>query len=122
MLRIPHCVDNGLTYGDKVISPTRRPRFNPKKIPGTHFCWSKPQDLGRLKGLRKSKNSISSSGIEPATFRPVEQSLNLLPCPHAKRRLLPSEFIQDLMRTQSSPRLSDKTSQAVPQLTSADGI
>jgi hypothetical protein len=27
-----------LTDGDKFVSPTRRPLFTPRKIPGTHFC------------------------------------------------------------------------------------
>jgi hypothetical protein len=30
--------DIRLMGGDKVVSPTRRPLFNPRKIPGTHFC------------------------------------------------------------------------------------
>jgi hypothetical protein len=31
MLRIPHCLDNPLIDGDKVVSPTHRPRFTPQK-------------------------------------------------------------------------------------------
>jgi hypothetical protein len=31
MLRIPHCVDNRLTDGGKVVSPTHRPHFTPQK-------------------------------------------------------------------------------------------
>jgi hypothetical protein len=27
-----------LRDGGKVVSPTRRPLFTPRKIPGTHFC------------------------------------------------------------------------------------
>jgi hypothetical protein len=38
MLRFPHFLDIRLTDGDKVVSPTRRPPFTPKNIPGTHFC------------------------------------------------------------------------------------
>jgi hypothetical protein len=30
--------DIRLTYGGKVVSPTRRPLFTPRKIPGSHFC------------------------------------------------------------------------------------
>jgi hypothetical protein len=37
-LRLPHFLDNLLTDGGKVVSPKRRPPFNPRKIPGTHFC------------------------------------------------------------------------------------
>jgi hypothetical protein len=31
MLRIPHCLDNRLTDGAKVVSPTHRPHFTPQK-------------------------------------------------------------------------------------------
>jgi hypothetical protein len=36
--RSPQFVENRLIDGGKVISPTRRPPFIPRKIPGTHFC------------------------------------------------------------------------------------
>jgi hypothetical protein len=35
--RVPHYLDNRLTYGGKVVSLTHQP-LPPKKIPGTHFC------------------------------------------------------------------------------------
>jgi hypothetical protein len=42
MSRIPHCLDNQLTDGSKVVSPTHRPRFIPQKhyfsASSTHFC------------------------------------------------------------------------------------
>jgi hypothetical protein len=42
MLRIPHCLDNRLTDGSKVVSPTHWPHFTPQKhyfsASGTHFC------------------------------------------------------------------------------------
>jgi hypothetical protein len=42
MLRIPHCLDNRLTDGGKVVSLTHRPRSTPKKhyfsASGTHYC------------------------------------------------------------------------------------
>jgi hypothetical protein len=43
MLRISHCLDNRLTDGVKVVSPTHRPHFTPQKhyyfyVSGTHFC------------------------------------------------------------------------------------
>jgi hypothetical protein len=42
MLRIPHCLDNRLTDGGKIISPTHRPRSSVLKhyfsASGTLFC------------------------------------------------------------------------------------
>jgi hypothetical protein len=61
MLRIPHYLDNPLTDGGKVVSPTYRSRSTPEKhyfsAFGTHFCQrlSKPQGLVRLAGLGKLK-------------------------------------------------------------------
>jgi hypothetical protein len=60
-LRIPHCIDNQLTEGGIVVSPTHRPRSTPQKYyfsaSGTNFCYrlSKPQGLVRLEGLGKLK-------------------------------------------------------------------
>jgi hypothetical protein len=56
MLRIPHCLDNRLTDGRIVVSPTYRPLSTPHKhfsVSGTHFCQrlSKPQGLVRPEGL-----------------------------------------------------------------------
>jgi hypothetical protein len=34
----PTFSDIRLTDGSKVVSPTRRPLFTPRKIPGTHLC------------------------------------------------------------------------------------
>jgi hypothetical protein len=31
-------LDSRLKDGGKVVNPTRRPLFTPRKIPGTHFC------------------------------------------------------------------------------------
>jgi hypothetical protein len=50
-------------------------RSTPQKLyfsaSGTYYCWwlSEPQGLVRLEGLGKLKNSFTSSGLEPATFR-----------------------------------------------------
>jgi hypothetical protein len=43
MLRVPHCLDNRLTDGGKVVSPTHPTHFTPQKhyyfyVSGTHFC------------------------------------------------------------------------------------
>jgi hypothetical protein len=41
-LRIPHCLDNRLIDGGKVVRPTHRPRSTPQKryfsASGTNFC------------------------------------------------------------------------------------
>jgi hypothetical protein len=53
--------DIRLIDGGKVVSPTHRPLFTPKKIPGTHFCcWVDPRAIVRLEGLGKLKKSTSS--------------------------------------------------------------
>jgi hypothetical protein len=58
MFRVLHCLDNRLTDGGKVVSPTNQPHFNPQKhyylyVSGTHFCsrLSKSQGLVRPEGL-----------------------------------------------------------------------
>jgi hypothetical protein len=43
MLKIPHCLDNRLRDGGKVVSPTHRQNFTPQKqyyfsVSGTHFA------------------------------------------------------------------------------------
>jgi hypothetical protein len=44
MLRIPHCLDNRLIDGGKVVSPMHQLHFTPQKytfffnVSGTHFC------------------------------------------------------------------------------------
>jgi hypothetical protein len=35
--RIPHFLYKRLRHGSEVVSLMHRPRFNPTKIPGTHF-------------------------------------------------------------------------------------
>jgi hypothetical protein len=36
--RLPHVLDNWLTDDSKVVSPTCRPNFTPRKITRTHLC------------------------------------------------------------------------------------
>jgi hypothetical protein len=56
---VVRCLDNRLTDGGKIVSPTHPPHFTPQKhyfsAPGTHFCWrlSKPLGLVRPEGLGK---------------------------------------------------------------------
>jgi hypothetical protein len=60
-----------------------RPPFTPRKIPGTHSylleAETTPWPSVRLEGLGPLKNPITSSGIEPATFRLVTPQSTTLP-------------------------------------------
>jgi hypothetical protein len=38
MSRFPHFLDNRLTDGGEILSFMWQPPFNPRNIPGTHFC------------------------------------------------------------------------------------
>jgi hypothetical protein len=86
MLRILHCLDNRLKDGDKVVSPTHRPRSTSQKYftcSGTHFCQrlSKPQVLVRLEGLGKFKKFVSlivSRTHDLSTFTIVPEELPIL--------------------------------------------
>jgi hypothetical protein len=61
MLKIPHCIDNRLTVGEEVVSPTHWPLSTPLKhyfpASGPHFCYrlSKRHDLVRPEGLGELK-------------------------------------------------------------------
>jgi hypothetical protein len=68
--RFLYFLDNRLTDGGEVVSPTRRPPFTPRKIPGTHFCCrlSRPQGHSAAGKIRSIEKSMISSGIKPATF------------------------------------------------------
>jgi hypothetical protein len=65
-------LDNRLTNGVKVVSPTHRPRSTTKKHYffdfGTHFCYrpSKPEGL-MWKDYVNWKHLFTSSGLEPET-------------------------------------------------------
>jgi hypothetical protein len=69
MLRIPHCLDNRLIVGGKVVSLTHQPYFTVQKhyyfnVSGTHFCYrlSKPQGLVRPKDLVNLKIHLIGNG------------------------------------------------------------
>jgi hypothetical protein len=57
---IPHCLENRLTDGGKVVSLTHQQRSIPQKY---HFS-AKPQGLVRTEGLGKLKKFIHLIGCE----------------------------------------------------------
>jgi hypothetical protein len=63
--------DNWVTGGGGVVSFTRRPVFTPRKIPGSPFCkrLNRPRDHGAAGKIRSTEHPMTSSEIEPATFR-----------------------------------------------------
>jgi hypothetical protein len=60
--RLPHFLDNQLTDSYEVVCLTCRPPFNPRKIPGAHFCyrliWS--QGVGRIRSTEKSSDLMGN--------------------------------------------------------------
>jgi hypothetical protein len=66
MSRPPHFLDNQRTDGGEVVSPTRRPPFTPRNIPGTHFCQrlSRPQGHSVAERIRSIKKSNDLIGIQ----------------------------------------------------------
>jgi hypothetical protein len=68
MLRIPHCPENRLTDGGKVVNPTHRPRSTLQRhyfsASGTHFCQrlSKLQGVVRPEGLGELEKLIHLIG------------------------------------------------------------
>jgi hypothetical protein len=69
--RLPYFLDNQLTDVGEVVSPTRRPPFTPRKIPGTHFCsrLSRPQGhsaAGRVRSIEKSNDIENRTRDVPA--------------------------------------------------------
>jgi hypothetical protein len=74
MLRIPHCLDNRLTDGGKVLSLTHQPRSSHQKhyfpVSGTHFCQrlTEPQVIVQLVGLGIFKEFIHLIGYRTCDF------------------------------------------------------
>jgi hypothetical protein len=101
MSRLPHFLDNGLTDGGEAVSLMRRSPFNPRKIPGTHFCQrlSRPQGQSaarRIWSIEKSTDLIGNRTRDlpacsivpqpttlpstPADGGTATNILNLIPC------------------------------------------
>jgi hypothetical protein len=73
-------MDNQLTDGGEVVSLTHQLPFTPQEDSWYSFLLEavNPRDIVWLERLGQLKNSMTSSGIEPATFRPVVLCLNQL--------------------------------------------
>jgi hypothetical protein len=89
---IPHCLDNRLTDGGKVVSPTHRQRFIPQKhymyASHTHFCWrlGKHQGLVRPEGLGIIKNFIHPIWSRIRDLSAYSALTTMLPRPHLTTR------------------------------------
>jgi hypothetical protein len=75
MSRFPHYLDNRLTDGGEVVSLTRPPAALYPQVDSWYSflleAESTPGAIVRLQGLGQLKNPMTSSGIEPTTFRLV---------------------------------------------------
>jgi hypothetical protein len=69
MLMVPHCLDHQHTDGGKFVSIAHRPRSVPQNT--RYLLLFEVECTMRLEVLCKFKNSVTSSGLEPATFRLV---------------------------------------------------
>jgi hypothetical protein len=63
--RLPHSLDNWLIDGGETVSLKLLPPFNPRMIPGTHFCsrLSRPQGrgaAGRIRSIEKCNDLIGN--------------------------------------------------------------
>jgi hypothetical protein len=81
MSTLPHFLDSRLTDGGEV-SLTLRRHLYPQEDSWHSFLLEAESTPGpyivQLEGLGQLKNPMTSSGIEPATFRLVAQCLNQL--------------------------------------------
>jgi hypothetical protein len=71
MTRLLQFLDKRLTDDGEVVSLTHRPPFTPQEDSSYSFLLeaeSTPEAIVRLEGIGQLKNSMTSSGIESATF------------------------------------------------------
>jgi hypothetical protein len=91
MLRIPHCLDNGLTDGGKVVSTLRRSPSTPQKqfyASGTHFRYrlSKPPGPsadGRIRQINKNHSPQRISNPRPSGLHRNALTTTLPRAPYA---------------------------------------
>jgi hypothetical protein len=80
--RHPHFLDSRLTDGREVVSLMRRSSFTPKKIPGTHFCYSLSRSQGhtaaeRIRSIKKYKELIRNRTRDLRACTIVPQTTSL---------------------------------------------
>jgi hypothetical protein len=80
MLRLPHFLDNQFTDDGDLVSLTRRLLFNPGRflVLISFRGWVDPGPYSAVGRIRQLKNTMTSSGIEPAIFRFVALCRNQL--------------------------------------------
>jgi hypothetical protein len=71
-------VDSRITDGGEVVSPTCRPPFTPRNTLVFISVIGRvdPRFIVGLEGLGPLENPVTSSGIEPATFRLVAYEIH----------------------------------------------
>jgi hypothetical protein len=86
MLRIPHCLNNRLTDGDKVVSRKHRPRSTPQKHLFFYFwysflleagCTPGPSAAGRIRKIEDIHSSHQVSNSRPSGLQHSQRSVGL---------------------------------------------
>jgi hypothetical protein len=87
-LGLPHFLDDQLTDGGEVVSPTRLLPFTPRKIPGTHFSsrlsrMKGHSEAGRIRSIEKSNDLTGNRTHDLLAYRIVPQPTTLSRAPKA---------------------------------------
>jgi hypothetical protein len=83
----PHFLDDQFTDGSERVSLMQPPPFTPRKIPGTHFCYSlsQPQGhsaAGRIKSIEESNDLIRNQTCDLLACSIVPQPTMIPHAPH----------------------------------------